>query len=73
MDMGAALRSPDFDRLDLQPRVSKHLLEGVRRLEDLDDWPRFASQVRLMLDGAFPFAGTWIRALAGLGNPPTLE
>ena len=72
VDMQPATRSPDFDRLDLQPRVSKQLLEGVS-LEDLDNWPQFASQVRLMLDGAFPFAGTWIRAVTSLEKPPTAE
>ena len=71
IDMHPTPRSPDFDRLDLQPRVSKHLLEGVRRLDDLDNWPQFAAQVRLMLDGAFPFAGTWMRAVASLDKPPT--
>ena len=73
VEMHATPRSPDFDRLDLQPRVSKHLLEGVRKLEDLDNWPQFTSQVRLMLDGAFPFAGAFMRAVTSLESPPTRQ
>ena len=72
VDMSSGnLRSPDFDSLDLKPSLSKHLLEGIVKLEDLNEWPRFISEVRMMLDGAFPFAGVFFRAAASLDEPPT--
>ena len=43
------------------------------KLTDMSDWPQFVSQVRLMLDSAFPFVGTWMRAIASLDHPPNNE
>ena len=54
-------------------RHTKHILEGIDRIDDLKDWPSFVSQVRLMLDSVYPFTGLWVKTVGALESVPTPE
>ena len=57
----------------LQTQMPKQLLSGIDKLENIDEWPRFSGQVRMMLDASYPFIGNWMRAIGSCDSPPTPE
>ena len=48
----------------------KRVMAGITELKSLDEWARFSSEVRLMLDSYHPYIGTVFRALSTLDSPP---
>ena len=48
----------------------KRVMAGITELSSLDQWAKFNSEVRLMLDSYHPYIGIVFRALSALDSPP---
>ena len=48
----------------------KRVLQGITKLEEIDQWSRFVGEVRMMLDGFHPWMSAFLRAISALERPP---
>ena len=62
---------PDETPLPRMISDSKEKLTAIPELSKPEDWPRFSSQLALILDAKYPFVSEWVQRITRLSDRPT--